>query len=267
MHMACVPPRMILSKPRQFFNITPISQTGMTVVDLGDIDEGSEAPRSSSLPPTSVKLFEDLSRETRHSSLPRTTGPIRPLSRSTFEESEENAEELETGSHDSASDGTSSQGMPANNGEASLRSSHGAMIPRSMACIKKEKIKTCWFMLWNKKAITKPPVLHTNVQLELGDLFINQFHSKEHGAHVLQVWLLVAEGVSKKNLIWKQVRESLHGLVMPNSGAKVAKSEKVYHPKLKHHILSFQPSDTTTPTWILSNTDRRSRNMPQIVLG
>ncbi|KAH8994632.1 hypothetical protein EDB83DRAFT_2534613 [Lactarius deliciosus] len=267
MHMARVPPRMILGKPRQFFNITPISQTGMTVVDLGDIDEGSEAPRSSSLPPTSVKLFEDLSRETRHSSLPRTTGPIRPSSRSTFEESEENAEELETGSHDSASDGTSSQGMPADNGEASLRSSHGAMIPRSTACIKKEKIKTCWFMLWNKKAITKPPVLHTNVQLELGDLFINQFHSEEHGAHVLQVWLLVAEGVSKKNLIWKQVRESLRGLVMPNSGAKVAKSEKVYHPKLKHRILSFQPSDTTTPTWILSNTDRRSRNMPQIVLG
>jgi len=141
------------------------------------------------------------------------------------------------------------------------------MIPWSLACIKKEKIKTCWFTLWSKRAITKPPVLHTSVQLELGDLFINQFHSTEHGAHVLQVWLLVMESKSKKNPIWKQVRDSLHGLVTPNSGAKIAESEKVHHPKLKHHILAFQPSDTTTPTWILSNTNRRSRNMPQIVLA
>ncbi len=141
------------------------------------------------------------------------------------------------------------------------------MIPWSLACIKKEKIKTCWFMLWSKRAITKPPILHTSVQLELGDLFINQFHSTEHRAHVLQVWLLVTESKSKKNPIWKQVWDSLHGLVTPNSGAKIAESEKVHHLKLKHCILAFQPSDTTTPTWILSNTNRRSRNMPQIVLA
>ena len=135
------------------------------------------------------------------------------------------------------------------------------MIPWSLACIKKEKIKTCWFMLWSKRAITKPPILHTSVQLELGDLFINQFHSMEHRAHVLQVWLLVTESKSKKNPIWKQVWDSLHGLVTPNSGVKIAKSEKVHHPKLKHHILAFQPRDTTTPTWILSNTDRQLRNI------
>ncbi len=124
--MARIPPRMILSKPRQFFNITPINQMGMTVVDLGDIDEGSEAPRSSSLPPTSVKLFEDISRETRHKSLPRTTGAIRPSSPSTCEESDENPDEIgETGSSPgSKSDGASSRGMPADDSEVSLRSSH-----------------------------------------------------------------------------------------------------------------------------------------------
>ena len=52
-----------------------------------------------------------------------------------------------------------------------------------------------------------------------------------------------------------------------NFGAKIAQSEKVHHPKLKHHFLSFQPSDTTIPTWILSNTNRRLRNLPQIVMG
>ena len=91
------------------------------------------------------------------------------------------------------------------------------MIPRSSAGIKKEKIKTCSFMVLNKKAIAKPPVLHMSVQLELGDLFINQFYSKEHSAQVLQVWLLVMEsGKEKKNFVWKQVRDNFCGLAMPN---------------------------------------------------
>jgi hypothetical protein len=82
--MACVPPRMILSRLCQFFNVTPINQIGITVVDLGDIDEGMEAPHSSSLPPTSVKLFEDISRESRHKSLPRTIEDIQPKTLSSW---------------------------------------------------------------------------------------------------------------------------------------------------------------------------------------
>ena len=79
------------------------------------------------------------------------------------------------------------------------------MIPRVSAGIKKETIKTCWFMLWSKKAIVKPPVLHTSVQVELGDLFINQFYSREHSSQVLQIWL-ITESRSKGHFIWKQVR-------------------------------------------------------------
>jgi hypothetical protein len=129
--MAHIPLRMILSKPRQFFNVTPINRMGITVVDLGDIDDGSEAPRSSSLPPTSVKLFEDIiPRESRHSSLPRTTEDKvrRSTSRLTSEESDGNAEETrETGPHSdpgSESDNDSSRGTPDEDSKASLRSSH-----------------------------------------------------------------------------------------------------------------------------------------------
>jgi hypothetical protein len=144
------------------------------------------------------------------------------------------------------------------------------MIPRLSAPIKKEEIKTRWFMVCNKKAIAKPPVLHKSVQLELGDLFLNQFHSKEHSTQVLQVWLLGTKGgKQRKEIGWKQVRDFFCGLVTLNLtfGVKISQSEKVPHPKLKHRFLSFQPSDTTIPTWILSNTDRRTRNLPQIVLG
>jgi hypothetical protein len=124
--MARVPPRMILSRPRQFFNVTPINHMGITVVDLGDMDEGMEAPRSSSLPPTSVKLFGDISREIRHKSLPRTIEEIRPKSPSSSEGSGENPEEIgDTGSSPgNESDGASSQGILAEDSEASLRSSH-----------------------------------------------------------------------------------------------------------------------------------------------
>lgn len=99
---------------------------GITVVDLGDIDEGIEAPRSSSLPPTSVKLFEDISRESRHKSLPRTIEDIRPKTPSSSDESDENCEEIgDTGSSPgNTSGGASSRAILAEDSEASLRSSH-----------------------------------------------------------------------------------------------------------------------------------------------
>jgi hypothetical protein len=87
----------------------------------------------------------------------------------------------------------------------------GVVVPRSSAGIKKEKIRTWWFLQSFRKAITMPPILHTSVQLELGDLFINQFHSREHGALVLQVWLLVADGSSRNHSYrWKQVRDKVY---------------------------------------------------------
>ena len=78
------------------------------------------------------------------------------------------------------------------------------MIPWLSAGIKKEMIKTCWFLLWSKKATIKLPVLHNSVPVELGDLFINQLYSKEHSAQVLQAWVVTE---SKSYLIWKQVRD------------------------------------------------------------
>lgn len=130
-----------------------------------------------------------------------------------------------------------------------------------------------WFLLWNQTAISKPPVLHTDVQLELGDLFINQFHSKKHQGQVIQVWVLVNESGSNR-YTWKQVREifiSLDSLslVGPNRAVtKVEPNERIYHPKLTKRILSFQPNVAqTNPTWILPNSNRRSRSSPIIVCG
>jgi hypothetical protein len=80
------------------------------------------------------------------------------------------------------------------------------MLPRSSAGIKNEKIKTCWFTVWNKTGISKPYALHTSVKLELGDLFINQFYSEQHQTQALQVWLLV-KGSNSNNFMWKQVRD------------------------------------------------------------
>jgi hypothetical protein len=113
-------------------------------------------------------------------------------------------------------------------------------------------------------------VLHTDVQLELGDLFINQFHSKKHQAQVIQVWLLVKESGSNR-YTWKQVRDMFISLslVVPNRAVtKVEPNEQIYHPKLTKRILSFQPNVAqTNPTWILPNSNRRSRSSPIIVCG
>ena len=124
--VARVPPQMILSRPHQFFNITPINQMGITVVDLGDIDKGIEVPRLSSLPPTLVKLFEDISRESRHKSLPCTIEDIWPKMPSSSDESDKNCEEIgDTGSSPGNTSGSaSSRAILAEDSEASLRSSH-----------------------------------------------------------------------------------------------------------------------------------------------
>ena len=49
---------------------------------------------------------------------------------------------------------------------------------------------------------------------------------------------------------------------------KIAEDEKVHHPTLKKRILSFQPNTSQiTPAWVLSNTERRRKDMPHIVHG
>ena len=56
------------------------------------------------------------------------------------------------------------------------------------------------------------------------------------------------------------------GSVNPDYRVKVVPNEKTYHPKLKDHILAFQPCETRmVPTWIKPKTNRPSRAMPLIV--
>lgn len=83
-------------------------------------------------------------------------------------------------------------------------------------------------MVLNKKAIAKPPLLHTSVKLELGDLFINRFYSKERSAHVLQVWLLELGKRSEQKVVkWRQVRDLC--LLMPN--VNLTAEQRFPHPR------------------------------------
>ncbi|KAH9064446.1 hypothetical protein EDB87DRAFT_1574956 [Lactarius vividus] len=226
--------RMYNSEGYNHSNLAHLKPSRLTQVDLGEVDEDEESTRTrySSLPPTPTQA-EHKFKEARHQSLPplaRDTEPSAQLP--SLEEVGENdcsTEEMvssftKDGNSTKEGAGTSSETGAVQNDER-LRASHGAIIPRSITGIKKEAIKTCWFMVWNEQAISRPPVLHSTVQLELGDLFINQFYSARHGAQVLQVWLLVPTDGSTEYR-WKQVREN----------------EKTYHPKLKNRTLAFQPN-------------------------
>lgn len=93
-------PKLIHPKPRIFFNVTPIHPTGMTLVDLGEMDEDLELTRTrySSLPPTPTQS-EHKRKEARHQSLPPLTGDTAPtLPLPSLEEADESggsAEEME----------------------------------------------------------------------------------------------------------------------------------------------------------------------------
>ncbi|KAH9997445.1 hypothetical protein BJV74DRAFT_794939 [Russula compacta] len=173
-----------------FINITPLTSMGVTVVDLGEMNEGLDTTCSSSLPPKSAMLCKCNPREGRHKSLTQAN-----------EDVDENTRWGEEIGSDlgNARDSTSFQREAED--ETPLHTSQ--VSETKSARIKKEKIKTHWFWLWSKWAITKPPVLHISVQLELGDLSINQFYSEWHNAQVIQIWLLIIEN-SSKNHLWKQ---------------------------------------------------------------
>ncbi|KAF8493098.1 hypothetical protein F5888DRAFT_1636873 [Russula emetica] len=70
-------PMMMHHKPLLFSNITPVNPNGMTVVDLGDMDEGLETTRHSSLPLVSPTMHKHNSRGGRHGSLPPKLTKIR----------------------------------------------------------------------------------------------------------------------------------------------------------------------------------------------
>jgi len=74
---------MIHTRPPIFFNITPLNPTGVTVVDLGEMDGSFEGARYSSLPPVTTPVTEthwqtNNARGGRHQSLPPTMMAIKP---------------------------------------------------------------------------------------------------------------------------------------------------------------------------------------------
>jgi hypothetical protein len=65
--------------PLVFSNITPVNPNGITVVDLGEMDEGLEVARHSSLPPISPTRakHEHEPKGCRHASLPPNLTKVR----------------------------------------------------------------------------------------------------------------------------------------------------------------------------------------------
>jgi hypothetical protein len=83
---------MIRSKPAIYFKITPINPTGVTVADLGEMDDIPPASvakpmarRHSSLPPPAVTETGTSHREGRHRSLPPKTVTIVSPASTSFE--------------------------------------------------------------------------------------------------------------------------------------------------------------------------------------
>lgn len=79
------------------------------------------------------------------------------------------------------------------------------MLPLQSVAIKRTRISTRWYTILSLNAIQKPPMLHTTIDLEVGDLFINKYVSTSYKKDVLQVWLLLP-AIEGEGLQWNQVR-------------------------------------------------------------
>ncbi|KAN0133836.1 hypothetical protein V8E53_008331 [Lactarius tabidus] len=133
-------------------------------------------------------------------------------------------------------------------------SDEGMKLFRHTSAIKRTgSVTTRWYTRWyivlNPRAIEEPPILHSTSGLELGDLFLNQYQSASHGRDVLQVWLLKLADEGRYH--WHQV-----------SGEE---SSQTSHPMLPEFVLSFLPSDLSSPSWVRRNTERRRRERPRIL--
>ncbi len=91
------------TRPPTFYNITPVNLAGLTVVDLGEMDEGSEvaSSRHPSLPPVTETRLQtqtqhDNIRQRRHRSLSTFTGtPIPPVESNNETDHEDDSANLE----------------------------------------------------------------------------------------------------------------------------------------------------------------------------
>lgn len=118
-------------KPLTFFNITPINPTGLTVVDLGRMDEdsapnlddsavaqvarqNSEAARHTSLPPETRLQRHEHVRGGRHNSLPPKTARVTIRRPSPIPSANGSETDGDNDSVDSVEEASSMEGSPTN---------------------------------------------------------------------------------------------------------------------------------------------------------
>ncbi|KAI0055572.1 hypothetical protein BV25DRAFT_1921717 [Artomyces pyxidatus] len=129
---------------------------------------------------------------------------------------------------------------------APVQSQTGMILTRHRSLIRNTGAYTTWFSYPSSRNTERPPVLHASVDLEIGDLFIQNYPSQTQRREVMQLWVLQDD--VDGSLYWKEARVG-----------------ETTHPLFPKRILSFQQRQTTAPTWVVANTLRRYRNAPIVV--
>ncbi|KAH9021470.1 hypothetical protein EDB85DRAFT_2000688 [Lactarius pseudohatsudake] len=261
--------RIMHSKKVHLFSMTtPIRPEVTTYIDLGDTKRSqpsftptkAEQPAKdkSSMPPTwdsQRAPIVDLRNFTvkREEDVPGHEKITKITEKNETNIKEETGHGVQNRATDMAATGTSLLDQPvascsASTGSRTVVSDKGLKVVRHITSIKRTGVSTRWYIVLNSGAIQEPPLLHSTIDLELGDLFLNKYLSASHGKDVLQVWLLLS---GEGGYYWSQVSSKVSG--------------KTEHPKLPGFVLSFLPSDLSSPSWVRRNTERRRRERPRIL--
>jgi hypothetical protein len=99
-------------------------------------------------------------------------------------------------------------------------------------------IATCWYSIYSTTAIKQPPILHSSMELQVGDIFLNKYLSASRKGDVLQLWLLLERESKEEGYYWSQVH-SLCSLCPHLSGSNRHITTRFV---ARQHTQSFQNS-------------------------
>ncbi|VDB94713.1 unnamed protein product [Peniophora sp. CBMAI 1063] len=131
-----------------------------------------------------------------------------------------------------------------------LQDSNGVRLTIRKAAIRNvADVETSWLTQEGGEALGVPPLLHSSLHLQVGDLFL-QFQALSDQREV-RIWMIMPGDGADGSLVWRRFTK-----------------HPITHPILKDRLLGFVVSNPTTPSWVQANTHRRfQKNQPVIVDG